>query len=955
MDKREAKMRRPAPRQPAAPTLAGSPRQLQLYQLELEVQNEALRDARAELEASRDRYRELYDFAPVGYLTLDAGGRVATINLTGAALLGEARESVLGARFSSFIVDEDQDRWTLHVRAIRIEPGQSGAELRLRRSDGAIFHAQLDCAGKGMAADDEMRVVLSDISRRILAQAALRESEARFRIITDLSPGMVRVFDVAQRCVWANQTWLNFVGMNLEQALGGTWAQRIDPNDVGACLANHSAHLEARAPFVLEYRLRRHDGQARWLLDMGQPQFDEHAEFSGYIGTCIDITEQRADAEQLNKLKLAVEQSSHGIIITDIHARIEYVNLAFSTITGYSSAEVLGRNPHLLHSGQTPPATYLDLWATLRRGEIWQGEFLNRRKNGEEFIESARISPVRQADGRITHYLGIKEDITAHKRAAEASHESKLLLQGVIDSTPDWIHVKDRQHRFMLVNRSISSAFQQLPAAMIACPDTDFMPAAMCVGDAAQGIRSLHDDDDAVFAGQTIHDPCDKIILKNGELRIFDTFKGPLRDSAQRIYGVLCFQRDITERVRADAEQQTLELQLQQAQKMEMIGHLTGGIAHDFNNILASIFGYAELMQMSSEIELHPQLGLYLQEILQAGVRAKELVEELLTFSHERETSTEAIIVTPIVAEVAKLLRATMPSSISITVEIADALPEVLMRPVRLHQILMNLGINGRDAIDGAGAIRFEVEPVALAAPQECDSCHRHFWGAHLMISVRDSGSGIPRGDLPKIFDPFFSTKKAGRGSGLGLSVLHGIVHSVNGHIEVITADGCGTEFRIYLPALSPENRAAVRAAAPTSARAAMRGHVMVVDDEASIVGFTKALLEGAGCRVSGLTSATEALRRFRADPQAIDMLITDQTMPEMSGAELASAMLACRPDLAIVMSTGYSNIIDERTARQLGIRHFLVKPVPARALLDIVAACLAGAAKAPAAPTGTA
>ena len=525
-----------------------------------------------------------------------------------------------------------------------------------------------------------------------------------------------------------------------------------------------------------------------------------------------------------------------------------------------------------------------------------------------------------QPDGRITNYRAIKEDITEHKRASDAIQESKILLQRVIDSTPDWIHVKDREHRFMLVNVRFAEAFNQTPAEMIGRHDTD-------IG-----------DDDKVLSGQSIHKPCDKIAFENGETRVFDTFKGPLRDSSQRIYGILCYRRDITERFNTEREQHNLEMQLRQAQKMELIGHLTGGIAHDFNNILASMFGYAELIQMSPDIQSNPQLSQYLQEILQAGIRAKELVAQLLTFSHRREPATETIVVTPIVKEVAKLLRSTLPTSIAIKTELAKALPEVLISPVRLHQILMNLGINARDAIAGSGTIAIKVEPVVVGELTVCDSCHHHFSGRHLMISVRDSGSGISQRNLMKIFDPFFTTKEVGRGGGLGLSVLHGIVHSANGHIEVHTALGHGTEFRIHLPAQSRESVSPPREVKPDTENVQVCGNVMVVDDEASIVGFLTALLENLGCEVTGLTSPTEALRLFRNDPNCVDMVIMDQSMPELTGADLARAMLALRPEIPIVMSTGYSNAIDEETARQIGIRRFLIKPVPAKVLADIVA-----------------
>jgi nitrogen fixation negative regulator NifL len=791
----------------------------------------------------------------------------------------------------------------------------------------------------------QLQMLANEVNKIVMrhrTEQALEDSEARFRFITDLSPAAVWVADANKRCTWFNKTWLDMTGRSLEQELGRGWQATIHPDDLEAGLAFISDRIDRREPFTVEFRIRRHDGEYRWLLDTGHPRFDENGEFEGYVGTGVDITERKRAEEQLRKLWLAVEQTSHSIVITDLDARIEYVNRAFSEISGYAAEEVIGKNPGVLQSGQTSPATYADMWHTLWRGDIWQGEFHNRRKNGEIFIESVRISPVRQADGRITNYLAIKEDVSEQRRVAEAIRESRILLQRVVDSTPDLIFVKNRERRFMLVNAHFAKFFNLTPEEMIGRQDSEFLPLEMFDGNPGKGIRSVRSDDESVFNGESISDSADKVFLADGKFRVFETLKVPLRDSSQAVYGILCSRRDVTARFNAEQQHEALETQLRQAQKMELIGHLTGGIAHDFNNILASMLGFAEIIQMSAEIKRNPKLSEYLQEILQAGIRAKELVAQLLVFSHKREEATEAIFVAPIVKEVAKLLRSTMPASISIKAEMAKDLPQVLISPVRLHQILMNLGVNAHDAMADSGALDIRVEALVLNDSTICASCQCKCSGSHVMISVRDTGSGIAPESRLRIFDPFYTTKPVGRGSGLGLSVLHGIVHSANGHIEVISAPGEGAEFRIYLPAQSWEPARLLREVKPDTGSVQVCGNVMVIDDEASIVGFVTALLEGLGCKVTGLTSASEALRLFRQDPHCVDMVITDQSMPDLTGVELARAMLALRPDIPIVVSSGYSNVINEATARQIGIKRFLNKPVPAKVFADIVAQYLA-------------
>ncbi|MBS1160279.1 MAG: putative hybrid sensor and regulator protein [Proteobacteria bacterium] len=675
------------------------------------------------------------------------------------------------------------------------------------------------------------------------------------------------------------------------------------------------------------------DGSSRWLSWRAYVNREDGQIYA----TARDVTEQKKAAQSLSILWQAVEQSPDSIVITDAAGNIEYVNRAFTEITGYGRDQVRGQNPRLLQSGLTPAVRYEEMWATLTNGENWEGELVNRRRDGSNYTELARISPVRQADGRIIHFLAIKHDISEQKRTAETILEAKILLQRVIDAMPDWIYVKDREHRFLLVNEAFANAMQQTPGSMIGQRDSDLIQLFRLQENPPEGIQKFHADDDAVFAGESIHHPNDLSFFNNNEGRVFDTYKIPMRDSTLGIYGVLCYRRDITESYRQGQEQRAVEKQLRQAQKMEVIGHMTGGIAHDFNNILAAMFGFAELAQMSPVLKQDPKLSKYLLRIMQSGARARELVSQLLAFSQKSDASIEPILVGPVIKEVISLLKSTLPSNITIKKALPQDLPSVLISSVHLHQILMNLGVNARDAMAGNGVLEIAASRTAVDQPFTCDSCHQNFSGDYLVISLKDSGSGITPEHLTMIFDPFFTTKPIGQGSGLGLSVLHGLVHSAQGHIQVLSNLGSGTEFRIFLPAETPRSELPpVDSTAPVEA-VHLLGRVWVIDDEPAIVEFMSELLEGMGCAVTGLTATSEALRLFTSDPHSVDLVITDQTMPELTGLELARHMLARRPQLPIVLCTGYSRQVDEESAQQIGIRRFLKKPVPATLLGEIV------------------
>ncbi len=835
-------------------------------------------------------------------------------------------ESLLGG------IRELQDRHRRHIEALQAQT-DSANDI----SSAIVFGTTLLSILVFLLA--MLRLNSSEVQRQKATRALVR-SETHHRSAVQSAHDAIVTADSDGNIVGWNQGAERIFGYTEAEVRGQPLMLLMPERFRDRHLNGMRRALAGEAPVVDEKLLAvaglRKDG-TEFEMELSLANWDD-GDRHFFTGTLRDVSAREAAARQIRMLSQAVEQSPESIVITNLDAEIEYVNQAFLLATGYSRDEVIGQNPRILHSGRTPAESYASLWEALTQGRTWQGEFYNRRRDGSEYIEFAVISPICQADGQITHYLAIKEDITERKRSAEALQASRALLQNVIDASPDWIYVKDTEHRFLLANRSIASALEQAPEAMIGSQDSDYLPLELIDRHEGDGMRNFRSDDDAVFRGETIHNPCDRLYFQNGKSRYFDSFKCPLYDASGRVFGVLGIRRDITERINREQEQKALQAQLWQAQKMEAVGHLTGGVAHYFNNILASILGYAELLQMSPELRQNDSLASYLQEILQSGIRAKELIAQLLTFSQKSATASETIGVAPIVAEVMQMLRATIPTSISMDSEIADALPDVLVSPVQLHQILTNLVVNARDAIAGLGSIRVRVESLAAGDALLCDACHREFSGSHVLVSVLDSGSGIPEDILPRIFDPFFTTKEVGRGSGLGLSVLHGIVHSAGGHIEVRTKRNQGTEFRIYLPAQAARSRSAPPEVEAAGGTRLARGHIMVVDDEAVIVEYLTVLFSYLGCRVTGLTSARAALSVFEEDPDGVDLLITDQAMPEMTGADLSRAVLARRPDLPIVLNTGCGSDVDMDIARRIGIRRYLVKPVPVKVYEDIAA-----------------
>ncbi|MCX7634881.1 MAG: PAS domain S-box protein, partial [Syntrophales bacterium] len=416
---------------------------------------------------------------------------------------------------------------------------------------------------------------------------------------------------------------------------------------------------------------------------------------------------------------------------------------------------------------------------------------------------------------------------------------------------------------------------------------------------------------------------------KDGSLAHMDATISPILSSTGKITGFVALEREVTKELE-------LERRLRQAQKMEAIGTLAGGIAHDFNNILGAVIGYTELALLKNK---DPQVDQYLQQVLQASGRSRDLVNQILTFSRQREQEKKPVAVGPIVKEVVKFLRASTPTTIAIRASlIPEGLDVVMGDATQIHQVLMNLCTNAIHAMRATGGvleIRLDHRQILEPALHSGASLAK---GNYLSLNVADTGTGMPPEILERIFDPFFTTKPPGEGTGLGLSVVYGIVKDMKGTITVDSEPGKGTSIEILLPLI-----AAVETAErmPVETLAGGTGHILVVDDEETLADLLKEMLTLLGYEVTVRMSSPDALEAFRANPDRYDLVITDLTMPNMTGDRLAQEILKIRPGIPIILMTGFSESMNEEKAKGMGIRAFIMKPVPIQTLERTVRAAL--------------
>ena len=404
---------------------------------------------------------------------------------------------------------------------------------------------------------------------------------------------------------------------------------------------------------------------------------------------------------------------------------------------------------------------------------------------------------------------------------------------------------------------------------------------------------------------------------KSGALREFETTISPVRGSSGEISDFVFVNRDVTHEV-------LLQSQLRQAQKMEVIGTLAGGIAHDFNNILAAILGYTEMAV--EDLPKNTSTHKYLNEVLRAALRAKDLVKQILAFSRQGETQVrQPIEIAPVIKEALKLLRATFPATIELRQQISSHSLTVMVDPTQLHQIVMNLCANAAHAMrDRPGILEVTLGKVELDAASA--GVHENLQpGSYVQLSVSDTGHGMDAATLDRIFDPYFTTKEAGEGSGLGLAVVRGIVKRHEGAIRVRSKPERGTVFEILFPRIEKPQEETENELEPP---AGGTERILFVDDEEPLATLGEWMLVQLGYHVTARTNSLEAMELFRSDPDAFDLVITDYTMRHMTGVDLAKEMLQIRPDIPIVLCTGYSEMISEVAAKEMGIRAFVMKPL---------------------------
>jgi PAS domain S-box-containing protein len=793
-----------------------------------------------------------------------------------------------------------------------------------------------------------------EINRLQATRRSLEVSQERYALAVAGSEDGIWDFDFDKRVVFGSMRSREIVGLPPQpetQSMDSWFAELpIHPEDARKRLDAMQAHLEGRAPaYHGEFRIRHPDGSYRWVLFHGLCIRDSTGRPYRMAGSVSDIDARKRAEEALReseeRFALAVAGSDDGIWDWNFATGQVYNSARGREILGLrpgpdtvSMAEWTAAMDSLIHPDDAPVRKSAIGAHLAGETAAYEGEFRVRRHDGDGGYRWVRVRGmcVRNAKGEPLRMAGSASDIDAQKRAQQALRDSEeryqLAVAGANQGLWDWdlatdmMFVSPRAQQFMGLDPGEPFRPRREWIALVDYHPDDVDAPRMAIRDHLRGITPHFDVEY-------------RMRHASGEWRWLRQRGVALRDEDGRAYRMAGSMEDIHEYKLAESRRAKLEGELLQAKKLEAIGTLAGGIAHDFNNILSAILGYGEMAQKAAADGT--PLKRHVEAVVSAGMRAKSLVERILAFSRSGIGERVAVNVQDVVVEALDLFAASQPPGLTIERRLDAEAAAIMGDPTQIHQVVMNLAANAAQAMKSNGTLIVALDVVDIEGIVAATSALGR--GRYVRLRVIDHGAGIPESVRERIFDPFFTTKDVGVGTGLGLSLVHGIVTDLGGGIDVDSEATKGTTFTVYLP------WSGVRADAAVADETVPIGNgeaILLVDDEEPLVRLGEEVLASLGYEPVGFTSSESALKAFRAAPDRFDAVLSDESMPDMTGSELVREIRQVRPRIPIVMMSGFVTPALQSRARQLGVAEVISKPLVANDIGRSLAAALESSAQ---------
>lgn len=860
---------------------------------ELEKQNHILG---RNLQLSEDRFSKLFHTSSnLMMITTIKDGRIIDLNEASASFGGFSREELIDEKTMNYGLFEDPEQRNRMVRNLQEEGRIYNMKIKVRTKTGDVRTILLSADPITINDEPCLLSVSIDISAREKEEFALKQSEEKYRMLIENSlQGLAIIQD--GRYVFCNSTFSSITGYSIEELLSLTPVEMgamVHPDDQPAMRKRYEDRLAGKnVPQHYDFRGIRKDGTEYWL--------ESYASLIEYNGTValqlahVDITERKQAEKSLReseeRFRLITETIDEIFWIFDLeNGSVSYISPAHERIWGYPIEYFMDSKKAFfdpIHPEDRDRV--LAVVARMGTGEVLDYEHRIVRADGSIRHIWNRGYPIFDEAGRLKQYVGVGQDITARRNAEEALRETKEYLNLIINSIRDPIFVKDREHKFVLVNDALCAFASRPREEMLGMTATESIPPSLAT--------SIWEEEEDVFNTGRERLTEDNFSDSEGNVRTIMTRKALLKDNKgnQQIVGVL---RDITEYKR-------LEAQLLQAQKMEAIGILAGGVAHDFNNLLNVINGYSELIleDCSQDNPIYKDL----EQINKAGRRAASLTSQLLAFGRKQVMQPVVLDLNSAIKNMSSLLRRLIREDIEFSTLTQTELGLVNADPGQVQQIVMNLVVNARDAMPQGGKLTVETANVDFDENYILKNPIMK-QGSYVMLAISDNGVGMDAVTQAHLFEPFFTTKERGKGTGLGLSTVYGIVKQSNGFIWVYSEPGKGSTFKVYFPRVegkAPQTREEIKLA--TDYRGTET--VLIVEDEAAVRSLASRILSERGYRILEAANGMEALSTAREFEGEIHLVLTDVIMPGMSGASLISKLEVDRPGIRALYISGYTD-----------------------------------------------
>ncbi len=757
-----------------------------------------------------------------------------------------------------------------------------------------------------------VRQTMSVFKQKKVAVEAQRESERTYRSIVESIPG------ITYRCKLDHDWTALIMSRNAKKITGypasdfinnavRSFESIIHREDTEYVNQFVNEAVEAGKPWEIQYRICHKDGNIRWMHENGRGVIGKAGTVQFLEGVILDITDRM---QEVDRYKRTIEISIDGFWILDSNGKVLEVNDASCRMTGYSRAELLMLSIVDLEAFLSPEEIGIKIQDIIKYGS-GRFETKHHQKNGSIIDVDVSATFSSESGGRFFVFI---RDITEQKANQIKLSTTLNHLQSVLNNAPIMLSVVNPEGKFILSDGSELERQGRKPGELV----------GQSVYDLYKDRPDLIEYGERALKGESVT----AIFERGGQF--LEGFFDPIRDENGEITGIVVLSLNITKRKLAEEEKEQLQQQLQQATKMQAVGTLAGGIAHEFNNLLAVIMGCTELAL--ADLARDSFAKVQLDNVLKASFRVRDLVKQILTFSRQSHQQKKSMNLCILVRDSLQLIRSSIPSSVVIDECIDTTCGNGLVDQTEIQQIIMSRCSNAVWAMKEKGTIIIDLHPVHLRHDEAALLGLSE--GDYLKLSFSDNGHVMDSTTKSRIFDPFYSRKEVGQGTGMGLSIVHSIMGTYHGAITVDSEVGEGTTFYLYFPATH----------APETLEVLEEGEypggtecILFVDDEEMYAEMAVETISRLGYKVELQTRSTEALEVFKSDPDKYKLVITDQVMPGLSGEELVQEIKSIRPELPVILCTGYSSQIDEGKAKDLGINEFAYKPIITKDIAQLI------------------